>query len=246
MALIEYEVRDKLAYITFNRPEKLNAFNSEMLNELAFICDRYDKDPNAWVAILSGKGRSFSGGADLADVSLEKIEELFFKVLNLKKPLIAAIHGYCIAPTAAIVFCCDIRIAADGTKFGWPQTKMGNASMCGPTFLAHGIPRNYALEYLFTGEFFDVHEAFRFGMLNRVVPEDKLMPTSEEMAGKILKNAPLAVRGMKEATLMGLEMPFAQRLRLSRLIAARIRDTNDAQEGLLAFKEKREPVWSGE
>ena len=145
MALIEYEVKDKLAYIAFNRPEKLNALNSAMLNELTLICDRYDEDPDAWVAILSGKGRFFSGGADLADVSLEKIEELFFKVLNLKKPLIAAIHGYCIAPTAAIVFCCDIRVAAEGTKFGWPQTKMGAASMCGPTFLAHVIPRNYVV-----------------------------------------------------------------------------------------------------
>jgi len=246
MALVEYEVRDKLAYITLNRSEKLNAVNLSLFNELVSAFNRYDAEPDAWVAILSGRGRAFSAGHDQTEEASFDVDELFLQVLSLKKPLIIAVQGFCIGMALALAFCTDIRIAAEGAKFGWPNVTWGISSVGGPAFLPHYLPRNFGLEYLLTGELFDAQDALRFGMVNRVVPEDKLMPTAEEIAGKILKNAPLAVQGMKEATILGLELPLAHRLRFSKTVAARVRDTKDAQEGALAFREKRAPIWSGE
>jgi len=253
MALVEYEVKDRIAFITLNRPEKLNSINKEMFQELVSVCKRYDEDRDALVAIFSGKGRGFCSGADLgaelgeADTEfIAKVDMLYLDILSLKKPTIAAVHGFCLAQGLGITLCSDIRIGAEGTKFGWPQVKRGISSISGPAFAVHYLPRNFGYEYLFTGEFFSTEEAFRFNMLNRIVPEERLMPTAEEMARKIAANAPLAVQAMKEAALLGQEMNLAQRLRVGGMILARIIKTKDAEEGLRAFQEKREPVWRGE
>ena len=249
MALVEYEVKDKIAYITLNRPEKLNAISKEMFYELVSVCERYNEDRDAWVAIICGKGPAFCTGADLAGEDPEfitKVDMLYLDVLTLKKPTIAAVHGFCLAQGIGITLCSDISIAAVGTKFGWPQVKRGISSISGPAFAVHYLPRNFGYECLFTGEFFGTQEASRFNMLNRVVPGDKLMSTAEEIAKKITANAPLAVQAMKEAALMGLEVNLAQRLRIGGMILARVMKTEDAQEGLHAFQEKRQPIWRGE
>jgi len=151
-----------------------------------------------------------------------------------------------LAQGLTITLCSDIRIAAKSSKFGWPQAKVGISSMGGPAFAVHCLPRNYGYEYLLTGELFNAQDAFRLGMVNRVVPEDKLMSAAEEMARKILSNAPLAVQGIKAAASMGLEISLYQRLRVAETIQDRVMKTKDAQEGLLAFKEKRAPLWRGE
>ena len=165
MANVEYEVKGKLAYITLNRPEKLNAITLPMFDEIVSTCRRYNEDPDVWVAILSGKGRAFCPGIDLTEQKpglTFNVDEVYFSILGVKKPLIAAVHGYCLAQGAGIAFCCDIRVAAEGTKFGWPQVKRGMSSISGPSFAAHHLPLNYAYEYLFTGELFDAQEAYRF------------------------------------------------------------------------------------
>ena len=249
MALIEYEVKDKIAFITLNRPEKLNAINKDLFNELVSVCERYNEDQDALVAILCGKGRAFCTGADLAGEDpefLAKVDMLYLDILALRKPTIAAVHGFCLAQGMGIALCSDIRIAAENTKFGWPQVKRGISSISGPAFAVHYLPRNFGYEYLFTGDFFGTQEATHFNVINRVVPEDKLMSTAEEIAKKITTNAPLAVQAMKEAALMGLEVDLAHRLRIGGMILARVVKTKDAQEGLRAFEEKREPVWRGE
>ena len=140
----------------------------------------------------------------------------------------------------------DIRIAVDTAQFGWPQVKRGISSMSGPLMLTHQIPHNLAMELLMTGEFMSAQDALRLNLINRVVPADELMPTVEAMAAKIRDNAPLAVRGIKEAALRGLGVDLADRLKIGRAIANRVEVSKDAIEGLAAFKEKRTPHWVGE
>ena len=249
MALIQYEVKDRIAYITLNRPEKLNAISKEMFGEFVAVCQRYNEDRSSLVAIFSGKGRSFCSGADLSDEDSEflaKVDMLYLDIMKLKKPTIAAVHGFCMAQGIGITLSCDIRIAAEGTKFSWPQVKRGISSISGPAFAVHYFPRNFGYEYLFTGEPFGTEEASRFNMINRIVPEDKLMSAAEDMAKKIIVNAPLAVQAMKEAALMGFDMNLSQRLRVGFMILDRVLKTKDAEEGRRAFQEKRQPVWKNE
>jgi enoyl-CoA hydratase/carnithine racemase len=243
--MVEYEVKERLAYITLNRPEKLNAVNAQMFNEWVAAFNRYEEDPDAWVAILSGRGRSFCAGHDQTEHTPIAVDDLFIQILNLKKPLIIAVQGHCVGMALAVAFSSDIRVAAEGSRFGWPNVRWGISSVGGPAFLPHYLPRNIGYEYLFTGELYSAEDAFRFGMVNRVVSEDSLMTTAEEIAGKILENAPLAVQAMKEAALLGLELPLVQRLRVSKMVAARVAGTEDATEGRLSFIEKRRAVWKG-
>lgn len=246
MSMVEYEVKEKLAFITLNRPDKLNAVNRQMFDEWDAAFDRYEKDSQAWVAILSGRGRSFCSGHDQSEHEPMNVDDLFIKILNLKKPLIIAVQGHCVGMALAVAFSCDIRIGAEGSRFGWPNVRWGMSSVGGPAFLPHFLPRNIGYEYLFTGELFSAEDALRFGMLNRVVPADKLMSAAEDLARKIVANAPLAVQAMKESAILGMEIPLEKRLRVSKVIVERIAGTKDAKEGVLAFLEKRKPIWKGE
>ncbi|MBI4506742.1 MAG: enoyl-CoA hydratase/isomerase family protein [Chloroflexi bacterium] len=245
-----YEVRDKVARITLNRPEKLNAINSEMRNELFRVLKDVKDNPEVWLALITGTGRAFSVGHDLLEMADAgghgpTTDDLYVFQLTIYKPIVVAINGICLAQGAGIVLCSDLRIASDRAQFGWPQVKRGIGSISGPCLLAHRIPLNFALQALLTGEFFSVEEAKRLNLVNEVVPHDQLMAAAEGMVERIRCNAPLAVRAIKEVTLRGLGLDLENRVRFAALMQRRIRASEDAQEGLRAFADKRQPVWQG-
>ena len=143
MTLVEYEVKGRIAYITMNRPEKLNAMNREMIDGLWDGFTNFRDDPEVWLAIVSGRGRSFSVGHDLAEMSAGgaavrghgSTDELYFAEQNIWKPIIATVNGHCLAQGAGIAMGADIRIASETAQFGWPQTKRGISSISGPVIL---------------------------------------------------------------------------------------------------------------
>ena len=256
MEFVTYEVRDRIARITMNRPDKLNAINPEMRAELFEAFEDVERNPDVWLAIITGAGRSFSVGHDLVSMASRAVpgggpgerttDDLYLYLSQFYKPIIAAINGICIAQGAGLALLSDIRIAADTAQFGWPQVKRGISSMSGPCLLTEQVPHNVAMEFLMTGEFVGAQDALRLNLVNRVVPADEVMAVAEAMATKIRDNAPLAVRGIKEATLRGKGVDLAERLKIGRGVANRVEVSADAKEGLAAFKEKRTPNWVGE
>ncbi|MBI3965242.1 MAG: enoyl-CoA hydratase/isomerase family protein [Chloroflexi bacterium] len=247
---VDYEVRDNVAWITLNRPDKLNAIDSSMRSELFPIMQELKYSDALWMAVITGNGRAFSVGHDLVEMTTAgshypTTDDLYLFQLGIYKPIIAAINGFCLAQGAGLALCSDIRIASDQARFGWPQVKRGIGSVSGPCLLAHRVPLNIALEFLFTGEFIDAQEAKRLNLVNYVVPHAQLMEKTEEFVSRIRGNAPLAARAMKETTVRGQGMTIEDRVRLARLTNNAILQTADAQEGLLAFREKRAPVWQG-
>jgi len=251
MAAVEYEVKDKIAYITLNRPDKLNAVNQEVLEGLDDAVHSYNENPDAWVAIVSGKGRAFCTGADLSGIQsgtsrrIRTADEIYYSILMARKPMIAAVHGYCLAQGDGIALACDIVIAAEGTRFGWPQAKRGISSTSGPSLGVFHLPAKIVNELLFTARFVDTEEALRLHMINRIVPEDQLMSTAEDIARQISANSPSAVWGMKQAMQLGRDVPLRQKMQIAAMIGRRVATTEDAKEGLLAFREKRDPKFQG-
>ena len=248
MDVVRYEVRDRVAYITMNRPAKLNAINTEMKDALFDAFAEVRDDPEVWLAVLTGEGRAFSTGHDLVDSSHghgRPVTELYQCIEELWKPSIAAINGLCLAGGAGLALSCDIRIASERVQLGWPQVKRGIASTSGPCSLAHRVPLNIALEILYTGDFLDATEAKRLHLINRVVPHDALMQETVALAHQILANAPLAMRAIKEIAVRGLDMTMEDRVRFAGALSEPVRQSADAREGLAAFREKRQPVWQG-
>jgi len=251
MAVVEYEVKDRIAYITLNRPDKLNAVNQEVLEGLEDAIFSFRQNPDAWVGIISGRGRAFSTGADLAGIGSgvsrrrRSAEEVYLTLLETTKPLIAAVHGYCLAQGDGIALACDIVIAAEGCQFGWPQAKRGISSISGPSLGVFHMPAKMAAELLFTARLVDAKEALRLNLINRIVPQDKLMSAAEEMARVIIANSPAAVWGMKEAIVMGRGVSLREKMQIASMINRRVATTEDAREGIQAFLEKREPKFTG-
>jgi enoyl-CoA hydratase/carnithine racemase len=246
-----YEIKEGIAYITLNRPEKLNAINPEMRQMLWDSFQDVKNNPEVRCAIVTGKGRAFSTGHDLVAMAGARAKEgpstgdLYVVQANIWKPIIAAINGICLAQGCGIALGSDIRVASTEAQFGWPQAKRGISSVSGPALLSQVVPRNIAFEFLFTGEFVDAQRALELMLVNHVVPPDEVMPKAEELAHKITANAPLSIAAIKEAAIKGSEMGLEERVAFAQKKRDEVLATEDAKEGVLAFNEKRAPVWKG-
>ena len=246
-----YEIEDGIAYITMNRPEKLNAINPEMRQMLWDAFQDVRDNPEVRCAIVTGKGRAFSTGHDLVAMAAARANEgpstgdLYVVQSNIWKPIISAINGICLAQGCGIALGSDIRIASSEAQFGWPQAKRGISSVSGPALLSQVVPRNIAFEFLFTGDFVDAQKALELMLVNYVAPPEEVMPRAQEMARKITANAPLALAAIKEASLKGAEMSLVERVDFAQKKRDEVLATEDAQEGVAAFAEKRAPVWKG-
>ncbi len=246
-----YETKEGIAYITLNRPEKLNAINPEMRELLWDAFQDVKNNPEVRCAIVTGSGRAFSTGHDLVAMANARANEgpstgdLYVVQSQIWKPIIAAINGVCLAQGCGIALGSDIRIASTEAQFGWPQAKRGISSVSGPALLSQVVPRNVAFEFLFTGEFVDARKALDLMLVNYVVATEDVMPRAEEMARKITANAPLALAAIKEASIRGSEMGLEERVAFAQAKRDEVLATEDAKEGVTAFAEKRAPVWKG-
>ena len=246
-----YEIKEGIAYITLNRPEKLNAINPEMRELMWDAFQDVKNNPEVRCAIVTGSGRAFSTGHDLVAMANARANEgpstgdLYVVQSQIWKPIIAAINGVCLAQGCGIALGSDIRIASTEAQFGWPQAKRGISSVSGPALLSQVVPRNVAFEFLFTGEFVDARKALDLMLVNYVVATEDVMPRAEEMARKITANAPLALAAIKEASIRGSEMGLEERVAFAQAKRDEVLATEDAKEGVTAFAEKRAPVWKG-
>ncbi len=261
MSVVLYEKKGHIAYITLNRPEVMNAINTEVARGLAEAWDNVRDDPEVWTAIVTGAGdRAFSAGADLKEVAAMSMqaepggEPVVLSILRfvpmrkpeVYKPFIAAINGVATGGGLELALICDIRIAADSARLGLREVVQSLMPGWGGTQrLPRLIPFGMALEILLTGDFVSAEEAYRIGLVNKVVPFDELMPTAEALANRINENGPLAVRAAKEAAYRGMRMPLDEGLQLERLLLQSLIMSEDAKEGPLAFMQKRKPEYKG-
>lgn len=248
--VVKYEKEGKIAIITINRPEAFNALSMQVHKEMIRALLDFRDDPHLWVAVITGAGdKSFSAGQDIKEFSAEPIpaEELVYRLPDkIWKPIIAAINGWCLGGGLELALACDIRIAAEHCRFGQPEINIGYMPGGGGTQrLPRFIPRAIASEMLLTGEPINAQEAYRVGLINRVVPLDKLMATAKEMAEVICKKGPLGVRASKEAMIRGYSMPLEEGLKVEGKLNNSLRFTEDFMEGATAFKEKRQPQYKG-
>ena len=238
-----YEIRDGIAYITMNRPEKLNAIDPEMRQILWDSFQDVKNNPEVRCAIVTGNGRAFSTGHDLVAMANARANEgpstgdLYVVQANIWKPILAQGCGIALGS--------DIRVASTEAQFGWPQAKRGISSVSGPALLSQVVPRNIAFEFLFTGDFVDAQRALDLMLVNHVVPPEEVMPKAEELARKIIANAPLSLAAIKEASIKGSEMGLEERVGYAQKKRDEVLQSEDAKEGVKAFAEKRAPVWTG-
>ncbi len=261
MPEVLYEKKGKIAYITLNRPEAFNAVTMNMWRELAKITADFQNDPEMWAAIVTGSGdKAFCAGADLKEIDQLRREDdksgkhflvpapyqTITRDMRVWKPIIAAVNGLALGGGLEIALSCDIIIAAENAKLGVPEVKAGVIpGMGGTQRLPRAIPFKIALEMLMTGDPLSAQDAYRVGLVSKVVPLAQLMPTAEAMANRINENAPLAVRAAKECATRGIRMSLDDGLRLEHLQVDVIFQTEDGREGPNAFASKRKPNWKG-
>jgi len=258
---IIYEVRNQIAFVTLNRPESMNAVNRQMTRDLVEACRQVEEDSGIRVAIFTGAGdRAFSAGMDLkerAETAFSPIERRNQKLTQtihtqsraigvMTKPTIAAIRGYCVGGGLEMALACDLRVAAEDAKLGLTEVKRGLIPGAGGTQrLTRAVGITKALEICLTGDTVSGSEAQRLGLVNIAVAGTDVMKAAEDLAGRILKGAPMSVMFIKEAIKKGIELPLEEGLRLEADLSALIGTTEDSKEGPRAFAEKRAPVWKG-
>jgi enoyl-CoA hydratase/carnithine racemase len=249
MSILIYEKKDHVAYITLNRPEKLNTMSVELSRQLIRALHDFDADKDLYVGIVTGAGeRSFCAGADLTDP--EHIElgvgweaDYDWQLANVKKPLIAAVNGYCLGAGFTLALCCDIRIASDKASLGTPDQKLNTVDAYASIMLSRMIPASTAMEVLMTGDRLNAQEAYRVGLVSRIVPQGELMSTAEALAKKICGNGPVALCACKEINRRARCMSLDDSLALFKAVTGPILKMEDTREGITAFFEKRPPVW---
>jgi enoyl-CoA hydratase/carnithine racemase len=265
---ILYTKEDGIGTITLNRPERMNAVTDDMLITIGEIVAEIIRDDEVRAMIITGNGRAFCGGTDVSSLAREEGEAAAARerraqrmraiklpetslpswtFTRIPKPTIAAVNGAAVGMGAEWTSQCDIRIASENARFGWVFSMRGLPpdTGAGPFLLPYIVGLSRALEMMYSGEIIDAREAERIGLVSKVVTPEELMPAAKEMAQKLIRGAPLAIRAIKELTYGSMEWPpsvhrgeTGERFRSLSL-------TEDCREGVRSFVEKRPPVWKG-
>jgi len=247
---VGYQKEGKIAVITLNRPEALNSFDPDQINEFNQCLYDFNMDETLWVAIVTAAGeRAFSVGADIK-TTLPRIQDsahrgempapAICEDMQIWKPIIAAVNGACLGGGFEVALACDIRIASETATFGFPEINLGLIPGWGGTQrLPRAVPLAKAAELLTSGRPIDAQEAYRIGLVNKVVPPAELMNEAKKMAEALLKPAPLAARAAKQAMLQGLNTTLINGLEIEYQLEKYVTKTEDFQEGREAFIAKR-------
>jgi enoyl-CoA hydratase len=251
------EQRDGISFLTINRPDKLNALNDTVITELGVAIDAAARDAAVRAVVLTGSGpRAFVAGADISELSTQgpfeakarslKGQAVFRKFEALRKPVVAAVNGFCLGGGCELAMACHLRIASESAKFGQPEVKLGIGPGYGGTVrLPRLVGRGRAIQLLLTGEVIDAQEAWRIGLVNRVVPADRLLAECEGLLRTVLAQGPLAVQCVLEAVDAGYEMTAQDALLLEANHFGLLSSTADMREGMRAFLEKRPADFQG-
>lgn len=253
---IHLDKRDGIGYLLLNRPEVRNAFNREMIDELRDALRSIDRDEEIKVLIVTGAGKAFQAGADIAELSVmtpmdilrwnEGIVRINAGLEKLRQPVIAAINGPAMGGGLELAISCTLRVVAESAKMGLPEVKLGIIPGTGGTQrLPRLIGKGRAAELLLTGTAVNAQEAYDIGLVNRVVPDNKVVEAAELMAHKIMANAPIAVEMAKDALEIGKDLPLDHAVQYSQKNCVTCFSTEDMKEGMAAFLEKRKPNFTG-
>lgn len=245
-----FETKGRIAIITLNRPDSLNALNSLVMREIVRAFESIDRNPNIVVSILTGAGRAFAAGADIKEMQAQTFSEMYLddyfsgwdRFAACRKPVIAAVNGFALGGGCELAMMCDLIIASDKAKFGQPEIKLGvTPGMGGSVRMTKAIGKAKAMDLVLTGRMIEGDEAERIGLVSRVVPHDSLFDVAMGAAGVISKYSLPSIIAAKEMVGRSLELPTSEGVRFERRLFMGLFGTEDKKEGMAAFEEKRNP-----
>jgi len=240
--------------VQLNRPNVLNALSFGLMSEIVGGLEELDRDESVRVIILTGSGRAFAAGADLREMSqatpvdlmLGRRFELWDRIRKISKPMIAAVDGYCLGGGNELAMSCDIIIASETATFGQPEVNVGIIPGAGGTQrLTRAVGKYKAMEMILTGRSISAEEAYRVGLVNRVVPPESLMEEAKKLATEVASKPPISIRSAKEAILKAQDATLEVGLEFERKAFYMLFATEDGKEGMRAFLEKRKPSFKG-
>lgn len=257
MSIVLFEKKDSVGIIKINRPEAMNSLNEEVLTALDAAVAEAEGDPSVEVIVITGEGRAFVAGADIAGMEpLDREggrkfgglgQRVFRRIEKLDKPTIAAVNGFALGGGCELAMACDLRVAGEKAKFGQPEVGLGiTPGYSGTQRLPRLVGKAKAIELILTGDIITAQEAAAIGLVNRVAPQESLMDEVFALAGRIMKNAPIAVRYSNKAIKEGLECAdMDQAIAIEAELFAECFATEDQKEGMGAFLAKRKPEFKG-
>lgn len=248
------QVEDRVGLIRLNRPKQLNALNAQLMEELTTALEVFDGDESVGCIVITGNERAFAAGADVKEMAGASAVEMLTRdaiarwdrIKKIKKPIVAAVSGWCLGGGCEIAMTCDIIVASESAQFGQPEIDLGVMPGAGGTQrLARAIGKSKAMEMVLTGRSMSARAAEQAGLVSRVVPVEVYLDEALALAGEIASKAPVAVRLAKESVNRVYETPLADGLDYERRLFYYLFATEDQKEGMQAFIEKRQPAWKG-
>lgn len=251
---IRIDKKEYVGRVILNRPDVLNALNREMIAEVVGALEEFDRDEEVRVIVLSGNGKAFAAGADIDEmmdddpVRMELLNQfaVWDRIDDIKKPVLAAVHGFALGGGFELALACDMIFAGEKVQLGFPEVNLGVMPGAGGTQrLTKAMGKQKALEWLWLGESMDAREALQYGVVNRIIPEEMLLEETLRFARNLSKQAPLSLRLIKEAVNKAVDAPIHEGMQLERKNFYLLFSSIDQQEGMKAFKEKRLPKFEG-
>ncbi len=249
------ERQGRVATVTLNRPDSLNALNAELMQEVSTVFAEIDRDPEIAVSVLTGSGRAFAAGADIAEMQPQNFSDMYIRdyfagwdqFAACRKPVIAAVNGFALGGGCELAMMCDLIIASDKAKFGQPEIKLGvTPGMGGSVRLTKAIGKAKAMDLILTGRMIEAEEADRIGLVSRVISHDALLTTAQSVASEIAAYSIPSIVAAKEMVGRALDLSTTEGVCFERRLFMGLFGTRDQKEGMTAFMEKRQPVFSDE